>query len=208
MKPLVVLFLSVLAWATPNALTAGEPQSFTARARALDGDTIAADFRLLGVDAFERRQLCERNGSCWECGKAAQDLAARTLRDNTATISLTAGSSYDRPVATVIVNGRDLGELLIRAGLAVPQPQYLRSDQARAALVRLVIDDGVVLTVGNALPSAAGAAEPGNGIAGMRQRAELLGGRLRAGPAGDEWVVRAEFSPEPHDLLPTPGEAR
>ncbi|TDD08945.1 two-component sensor histidine kinase [Saccharopolyspora terrae] len=76
------------------------------------------------------------------------------------------------------------------------------------ALVRLAIDDGVVLTVGNALPSAAGAVEPGNGIAGMRQRAELLGGRLRAGPAGDEWVVRAEFSPEPHDLLPTPGEAR
>ena len=77
-----------------------------------------------------------------------------------------------------------------------------------AALVRLVIDDGVVLTVGNALPSAVGAAEPGNGIAGMRQRAETLGGRLRVGPAGDEWVVRAEFSPEPHDLLPTPGEAR
>ena len=133
MKPLVVLFLSALAWATPNALSAGEPQSFTARARALDGDTIAADFLLLGVDAFERRQLCERNGSCWECGKAAQDLAARTLRDNNATISLTASSSHDRPVATVTVNGRDLGELLIRAGLAVPQSQYLRSDQARAA---------------------------------------------------------------------------
>src|SRR3546814_8954420 len=37
---------------------------FTASARALDGDTIAADFRLLGVDAFERRQLCERAQSC------------------------------------------------------------------------------------------------------------------------------------------------
>ncbi|MFD1104443.1 thermonuclease family protein [Sphingobium olei] len=116
----------------PNALSARDTQSFTARARALDGDTVAADFRLLGVDAFERRQLCERNGSCWECGKAAQDLAARTLRDSDATISLTASSSYDRPVATVSVNGRDLGELLIRAGLAVPQPQYLKIDQPRA----------------------------------------------------------------------------
>lgn len=106
---------------------------FTASARALDGDTIAADFRLLGVDAFERRQLCERAGSCWECGKAAQDLAARTLRDANAQIRLSPGSSYGRPVATVVVNGRDLGEVMIQAGLAIPQPQFLKSDPARAA---------------------------------------------------------------------------
>lgn len=134
MKFSVLICISVLAWAMPSALGARDTQSFTARARALDGDTVAADFRLLGVDAFERRQLCARkNGSCWECGKAAQDLAARTLRGNDATIRLTARSSYDRPVATVTVNGRDLGELLIRAGLAVPQLQYLASDQTRGA---------------------------------------------------------------------------
>jgi len=107
--------------------------SFQATARALDGDTVAADFRLLGVDAFERRQLCEKAGACWRCGKAAQDLAARVLHGGYAEIRLTPGKSYGRPVAVVTVNGEDLGETMIRAGLAIPQPQYLKTDPVRAA---------------------------------------------------------------------------
>lgn len=110
----------------------GEP-SFNARARALDGDTIAADFRLLGVDAFERGQLCEKQGACWQCGKTAQDLAARTLRGGEASIRLSPHASYGRPVATVSVAGRDLGELMIASGLAIPQVQFLKADPARAA---------------------------------------------------------------------------
>ena len=54
-------------------------QSFDAKARALDGDTVAVDFRLLGVDAFERGQLCRRASGCWQCGKAAQDFAATEI---------------------------------------------------------------------------------------------------------------------------------
>ncbi|CAH0354506.1 hypothetical protein SPH9361_03058 [Sphingobium sp. CECT 9361] len=108
-------------------------QSFNAKARALDGDTVAVDFRLLGVDAFERRQQCERRGDCWQCGKAAQDFVANLLRSKTAEIRLTSSSTYGRPVATVTVEGSDLGERLIRAGLAVPEAQYLRTDPRRAA---------------------------------------------------------------------------
>lgn len=111
----------------------GADQSFSAKSRALDGDTLAVDFRLLGVDAFERRQLCERRSACWQCGKAAQDFAASLLRSKTAKISLTPSTTYGRPVATVSVDGRDLGESLIRAGLAIPEAQYLRSDPRRGA---------------------------------------------------------------------------
>ncbi|AIT82598.1 Nuclease [Novosphingobium lubricantis] len=131
MNRLVVLALLLAAASTPS--DAAEDTSFSAKARALDGDTVATDFRLLGVDAFERRQLCERAGACWECGKAAQDLAARTLRGGDAQIRLSSRSSYGRPVATVSIDGRDLGEVMISAGLAIPQPQYLRSDPARSA---------------------------------------------------------------------------
>jgi endonuclease YncB( thermonuclease family) len=77
MNRLIVLALLLSASCSPS--NAAEDTSFSAKARALDGDTVATDFRLLGVDAFERHQLCERAGACWECGKAAQDLAARTL---------------------------------------------------------------------------------------------------------------------------------
>ncbi|WP_328397800.1 sensor histidine kinase [Nocardia sp. NBC_00416] len=34
---------------------------------------------------------------------------------------------------------------------------------------------------------------PGTGVAGMRQRADGLGGRIRIGPDADGWIVRAEF---------------
>lgn len=109
-------------------------KGFAAKARALDGDTVAVDFRLLGVDAFERRQLCERSDGCWPCGKAAQDFAAKALRASAAEIKLVGPSTYGRPVATVTVDGDDLGEQLIRAGLAVPEPHYLGGDPKRAQL--------------------------------------------------------------------------
>ncbi len=131
MRTVMLLAVAVITFAAPVA--PARPQTFDAQARALDGDTVAVDFRLLGVDAFERRQLCQKVSGCWQCGKAAQDFAATALRSTTATIRLTPSSSYGRPVATVTVDGQDLGERMIRAGLAVPEAQYLRSDPSRAA---------------------------------------------------------------------------
>ncbi len=113
---------------------------FDAEARALDGDTVSVDFRLLGVDAFERKQLCQRDGACWACGKAAQDLAARQVRDASAAFTLTPDKTYGRPVATVTVDGRDLGETMIRAGLAVPALKYLRNDPERASTYAAAYD--------------------------------------------------------------------
>lgn len=126
------LYLALLLSACNAEVAAGGDTRFAASARALDGDTIAADFRLLGVDAFESRQLCQGSTGCWACGKAAQDAAARALRDGPAEIRLTSQSSYGRPIATVTVNGEDLGERMIRAGLAIPQPQFLQHDPQRA----------------------------------------------------------------------------
>lgn len=132
MRHLIGLMLGALAMTA--AASPARPQTFDAQARALDGDTVSVDFRLLGVDAFERRQLCQKVAGCWQCGKAAQDFAANALRSKRATIQLTSSSSYGRPVAIVTVDGQDLGERMIRAGLAVPETQYLRGDTARAAV--------------------------------------------------------------------------
>lgn len=128
------ILLVALAFASCSASPdRSSHQAFEAKARALDGDTVAVDFRLLGVDAFKRRQLCERASSCWQCGKAAQDFAANALRSRTAVIRLTPNSTYGRPVAVVTVDGQDLGERLIRSGLAIPEAGYLRDDPTRAA---------------------------------------------------------------------------
>jgi micrococcal nuclease len=112
---------------TPTGAT-----TFEAEARAIDGDTVAVSFRLLGVDAFEKRQMCLRDGGCWPCGKIAQDVAAKALRDETARITLTPGRTHGRPVAVLEVAGADLGESMIHDGLAIPAVKYLSRDQPRA----------------------------------------------------------------------------
>ena len=57
------------------------------KGRAIDGDTVSIDFRLSGADAFERKQMCSTKGSCYPCGKLAQDLASRILKSGTATVT-------------------------------------------------------------------------------------------------------------------------
>jgi endonuclease YncB( thermonuclease family) len=103
-----------------------------ANGRAIDGDTVSFDVRLYGADAFEKRQLCRSADGCWPCGKAAQDYAAKLLKAGSSTIHLTGKQSYGRPIGTVEVNGQDLGESMIAAGLAVPATSYLKDEPARA----------------------------------------------------------------------------
>lgn len=49
------------------------------------------------------------------------------------------------------------------------------------------------LTIANQLPIAVAVRSEGRGLRGMRQRVELLGGRIDIGPLGDGWSVRAEL---------------
>lgn len=135
------LFALLIVLLAPGQLSAGAgDRPLTARTRALDGDTVAIDLRLLGVDAFERRQLCARGGGCWPCGKAAQDYAARLLRRGDAAIAITSATTYGRPVARVAVGGVDLGEALITEGLALPEPRFLTSEPILARRYALALE--------------------------------------------------------------------
>lgn len=120
----------ILASCGASSSPAGD-QVVTAKAHAIDGDTLALDYRLDGVDAVERRQLCERAGACYACGKLAQDALSRMLKSGNATVRMTGGMTYGRPVAIVSVNGYDVGEQMILQGLAIPAVKYIRNDAAR-----------------------------------------------------------------------------
>ena len=113
------------------ACEAGEPPIKT-RGHAIDAVTISIPVRLSGVDAFEYRQQCKRpDGTCWTCGRDAQNYTARFLDNRTISVTLQKGKTFDRSVGTVTADGEDLGLALILAGYAVPMPRFLRNDPER-----------------------------------------------------------------------------
>ena len=98
------------------------------QASIIDGDTLeihGSRIRLWGIDAPESSQLCRGDDSLqYRCGaKAANHLdafiAGRPV--NCLPISL---DRYGRTVATCSVGGADLGDWLVRNGLALDWPQY------------------------------------------------------------------------------------
>ena len=98
------------------------------QASIIDGDTLEIHgnrIRLWGIDAPETTQLCRGDDSeKYRCGaQAANDLDAFIARRpvNCNPISL---DRYGRTVATCTVGDTDLGEWLVRSGLALDWPQY------------------------------------------------------------------------------------
>jgi endonuclease YncB( thermonuclease family) len=98
------------------------------QASVVDGDTLeihGARIRLWGIDAPESSQLCRGGDSLqYRCGaKAANDLDAFIARRpvNCLPISL---DQYGRTVAKCSVGGADLGDWLVRNGLALDWPKY------------------------------------------------------------------------------------
>ena len=101
---------------------------FVGQASVVDGDTLEIHgirIRLWGIDAPESSQLCRGEDSLqYRCGaQAANDLDAFIARRpvNCSPLSL---DQYGRTVATCSVGGTDLGEWLVRKGLALDWPQY------------------------------------------------------------------------------------
>ncbi|WP_346771878.1 thermonuclease family protein [Bradyrhizobium sp. 170] len=101
---------------------------FAGQASVVDGDTLEIHgrrIRLWGVDAPESSQLCRgEDSSQYRCGaQAANDLDAFIAR-RPVNCSPVSSDPYARSVAICSVGGTNLGEWLVRKGLAVDWPQY------------------------------------------------------------------------------------
>src|SRR5438105_7398904 len=98
------------------------------QASVIDGDTLEIHgirIRLWGVDAPESSQLCRgEDSSQYRCGaQAANELDTFIARRPVNCLPLSL-DPYGRTVATYSVGGTDLGEWLVRNGLALDWPQY------------------------------------------------------------------------------------
>ncbi len=127
------IFILILALA-PAALAA---QEVSGPARVVDGDTLdltGLAVRLLGIDAPEHAQTCRRANQNWACGKDAAAKLATLTAGKTVRCEQQSTDSYGRIVARCFVDGRDLGQDLVDAGLAVALPDF--SDRYIAAEAR------------------------------------------------------------------------
>jgi endonuclease YncB( thermonuclease family) len=101
---------------------------FVGQASIIDGDTLEVHgtrIRLWGVDAPESSQLCRgADSNLYRCGaKAANDLDSFIARQPV-NCTPVGEDQYRRTVATCSVASVDLGEWLVRNGLALDWPRY------------------------------------------------------------------------------------
>ena len=98
-----------------------------------DGDGFVAAglrIRLLGMDAPEIEQLClDEEGREWPCGEKARWRLYELLAGREIEVRIHDVDRYGRLLATCRVGGRDVGETMVREGLAV----CYRSDRYEAA---------------------------------------------------------------------------
>lgn len=107
-----------------------EEQSITIRGeiRVFDGDTIEIGpllLRLHGVDAPERGQSCaSREGGRWRCGAVSSNRVAELIKGRELSCEARDRDPYGRIIAKCDVAGVDIGEVLVKEGLAWAFVEY------------------------------------------------------------------------------------
>ena len=121
-RPIAALLILLFLWGPALA------DDLIGQASVVDGDTLeihGTRIRLWGIDAPESTQLCRGEDSLqYRCGaKAANDLDAFIARRPVDCMPINL-DQYGRTVATCSAGGTDLGEWLVRGGLALDWPQF------------------------------------------------------------------------------------
>jgi endonuclease YncB( thermonuclease family) len=126
----------LLALVLAVSFKASASDSVKGQASIIDGDTLeihGTRIRLWGIDAPEHDQLCRGDDSLqYRCGaKAANELDAFIARRPVSCVPVSL-DQYGRTVADCAVAGADLGEWLVRNGLALDWPQYSKGRYSEA----------------------------------------------------------------------------
>jgi len=123
------------ARSVPRDITASG-SALAGRARVVDGDSLdlaGERIRLYGIDAPEYRQSCnDLAGRAYACGRAASRALAALIAGRQVSCTAVDHDRYGRDVAICMVDGRDLGEVMVRSGNAVDYAQHSRGRYAAA----------------------------------------------------------------------------
>lgn len=131
-----VAILSLMALIAARLNGGPVPELFSGTARAADGDSLTMNgrrIRLSGMDAPELTQSCRRAEADWLCGASARSHLAEMVRGGGIACSLIGTDKYGRTLARCRIGEVDIGERMVRDGLAVSYGEYEDAEaQARA----------------------------------------------------------------------------
>lgn len=112
----------------PQALAAGP----NGQVRVSDGDSFVVAgqrVRLFGIDAHELDQNCTHaDGREIACGVWARDWAEARFEGRFATCRTLKYDQYERALATCQIDGEDVGETMLRAGIVATYPRETLRD--------------------------------------------------------------------------------
>lgn len=95
--------------------------------RVIDGDTLEiADkrFRIFGIDAPEKNQMCTKNDRLWACGIVATGELIKLVIGQKVSCAKRDTDQYKRVVAVCFTNEGDIGSAMVASGWALAHRQY------------------------------------------------------------------------------------
>jgi endonuclease YncB( thermonuclease family) len=93
----------------------------------VDGDTIQVGnlkYRFFGIDAPEKKQICEKDNIKIQCGFIAKNVLKNKIGDKIPECIVKDKDRYQRLVAECFIGKESLSRFMVREGYAVAYTQY------------------------------------------------------------------------------------
>ncbi len=126
---LIFLFMGLIV----VRLSETAEEKVSGRVRVVDGDTLVLSgtrVRIVGMDAPELAQVCERDARPWRCGTEARGRLQQIASAGDVHCTVKGQDRYGRSLAVCLVGPTDLGAAMVRDGYAVAFGDYEREEEA------------------------------------------------------------------------------
>jgi endonuclease YncB( thermonuclease family) len=129
----IAVLLLILVLAALTHFGPGDPGSASGGMRAIDGDSFhlgSDEVRLVGIDAPEGRQTCDKGGLSWACGEEARRQLVRLVGGRDIGCDVEDRDKHGRLLAVCRVDGIEINRWMVEQGWAVSYGRYLDAERA------------------------------------------------------------------------------
>ena len=117
----------------------GQARDLAGFVKVIDGDSFrlgGGEVRLVGIDAPEGRQTCEKDGRTWDCGEEARRTLQRLIGGQKVVCRSAELDKHGRYLGRCEAGGRVLNAAMVESGFAVSYGDYRGEERAAKAARR------------------------------------------------------------------------